>query len=166
MNMVSISRPRVYLIDFEFAIEFSPESLAEERVCVGYPTSESALAELYKRPIPEEVFLGIPYDPFKLDMWQLGWTLANFKVCLSSIASTVGPDDDSSSLLCRRSTQFWYPSLLVTRLTAQLLEKLYRDFRTLCTPSRPNHCSSSRMSLIHPSESTLYVTSCLLACTN
>ena len=77
---VAISHPRVYLIDFEFAVAFSAECSAEERVCTGWPTTEGAPDELYTRPVPKEVFAGEPYDPFKLDMWQLGLTLWDFSV--------------------------------------------------------------------------------------
>ena len=38
---VSLSRPRVYLIDFEVAIEFPAECPVEKRVTTGYPLGGS-----------------------------------------------------------------------------------------------------------------------------
>ncbi|KAG5351424.1 hypothetical protein C0989_006534 [Termitomyces sp. Mn162] len=78
---ISISRPRVYLIDFELAIQFSEDCPVENRVCVGLPFGGSFLSpEMYMRQCPPEVESGRPYDPFKLDVWQLASSLHEFKV--------------------------------------------------------------------------------------
>ncbi|CAL1711514.1 unnamed protein product [Somion occarium] len=69
---VPISRPRVYIIDFEFAVEFPPDCPAEDRVSVGYPLCKWYPSTGYSRPAPPEVECGKPYCPFKLDVWQLG----------------------------------------------------------------------------------------------
>jgi len=84
---ISPSRPRVYLIDFEVAIEFPPECPAEERLGTGYPSGGSFgdLSE-YAAPRAPECASGKPYSPFKLDVWQLGTSLSNFK-------TKVGPID-------------------------------------------------------------------------
>lgn len=83
---VSISRPRVYIIDLECAVEFSAESPPEERRCIGYPLDgsfEGCEQEDYNRSVPPEVASGKPYDPFKLDVWQLGSSLSGFQVSVA-----------------------------------------------------------------------------------
>ena len=72
---VSISRPRVYLIDFETAVQFPAGCPSIERVSVGYP-----VAEKYARPHAPEFASGKAYCPFKLDVWQLGRSFSDFKV--------------------------------------------------------------------------------------
>ncbi len=73
------SRPRVYMIDFELAIRFPMDSPQEERVCIGRPSGGS-LPGPSGRPMPPEVLSDKPYDPFKLDVWQLGSSVSDFKV--------------------------------------------------------------------------------------
>ena len=75
---VSISRPRVYLIDFETAVQFPADCPSIERVSVGLPV---AGAEDYARPHAPEFASGEAYCPFKLDVWQLGSSFSGFKVC-------------------------------------------------------------------------------------
>jgi hypothetical protein len=77
---VSISRPRVYLIDFENAVQFPAECPSIDRVSVGLPVPD-ALAEKYARPHAPEFASGKAYCPFKLDVWQLGNSFSDFKVC-------------------------------------------------------------------------------------
>jgi hypothetical protein len=72
---VSISRPRVYLIDFETAVQFPAGCPLTERVSVGFP-----IAEKYARPHAPEFASGKAYNPFKLDVWQLGYSFSEFKV--------------------------------------------------------------------------------------
>ncbi|PIL24527.1 hypothetical protein GSI_14283 [Ganoderma sinense ZZ0214-1] len=90
-----ISKPRVYVIDFELAIRFPLGSPKEERVCVGRPSGGS-LPGPSGRPMPPEVLSGEPYDPFKLDVWQLGDSLSDFKSTIPEIdkvlVSMVDPD--------------------------------------------------------------------------
>lgn len=74
-----VSRPRVYLNDFETAVQFSLDIAAEDCVCVGIPVGPS-LSDRYCRPVPPEVQTGKPYDPFKLDVWQFSTSFADFKV--------------------------------------------------------------------------------------
>ncbi|KAF8964364.1 kinase-like domain-containing protein [Flammula alnicola] len=83
---ISPSRPRVYLIDFEVAIQFPSECLAEERVTTGYPLGGS-FTELktYARPHAPECATGNPYSPFKLDVWQLGVSFSDFKSTIAEI---------------------------------------------------------------------------------
>ena len=77
-----VSRPRVYLIDFEVAVEFPPECPAVERFSTGYPLGGSFhKPEMYSRPLAPEMTAGEPYNPFKLDVWQLGCSFSDFKVC-------------------------------------------------------------------------------------
>jgi hypothetical protein len=84
---VPASRPRVYLIDFEVAVEFPPECPPEERVSIGYPLGGSfSEPEMYSRSIAPEISgSNKPYCPFKLDVWQLGSGFANFRVCESML---------------------------------------------------------------------------------
>ena len=74
---VSISHPRVYLIDFETAVQFPVECPSSERVSVGLPVP---VAEEYARPHAPEFASGEAYCPFKLDVWQLGKSFSGFKV--------------------------------------------------------------------------------------
>jgi hypothetical protein len=74
---VPISRPRVYLIDFETAVQFPAGCPPNERVSVGLPVP---IAEKYARPRAPEFASGEAYCPFKLDVWQLGNSLSIFKV--------------------------------------------------------------------------------------
>ncbi|KAG5637509.1 hypothetical protein H0H81_004335 [Sphagnurus paluster] len=83
---ISISRPRVYLIDFEVAIQFPPECPPHERASIGFPLGGS-FPDLayYGRPHAPECVSGNPYDPFKLDVWQLGKSFWNFKTTVPAI---------------------------------------------------------------------------------
>ena len=74
---VSISRPRVYLIDFETAVQFPAECPLTDRVSVGCPFT---VAEKYARPHAPEFASGKGYNPFKLDVWQLGYSFSDFKI--------------------------------------------------------------------------------------
>ncbi|KAL1745832.1 hypothetical protein HDZ31DRAFT_35606 [Schizophyllum fasciatum] len=74
-----VSHPRVFLIDFEAAIEFPADSPSSERVCTGLPCINSiSNADEYKPPRIPEMDTGALYDPFKLDVWQLGTSLLDF----------------------------------------------------------------------------------------
>ncbi|CAL1711519.1 unnamed protein product [Somion occarium] len=86
---VPISRPRVYIIDFEFAVEFPPDCPTEDRVSVGYPLCKWYPSTGYSRPAPPEVECGKPYCPFKLDVWQLGAVFTDW-----SFATTIPAIDE------------------------------------------------------------------------
>ena len=78
---IAASRPRVYLIDFEVAIEFPLDCPPAECVCIGLPIGGSfPQPEMYSRPCPLELLSRKVYCPFKLDIWQLGHSLADFEV--------------------------------------------------------------------------------------
>ena len=78
---ISFTRPRVYLIDFEVAIQFPAECPETERVSMGPPLGGSFTEpEQYARPHAPEFASGIAYSPFKLDVWQLGISFSDFKV--------------------------------------------------------------------------------------
>ncbi|PPQ80003.1 LOW QUALITY PROTEIN: hypothetical protein CVT25_001409, partial [Psilocybe cyanescens] len=62
-------RPRVYIIDFETAVEFPTDST--DRKCSDPPV---ILSE-YGRPVAPELSSGLPYCPFRLDMWQIAFDL-------------------------------------------------------------------------------------------
>ncbi|PIL28175.1 hypothetical protein GSI_09712 [Ganoderma sinense ZZ0214-1] len=78
------SRPRVYMNDFELAVCFPDDMPPEERVCIGPPYGGS-LPGHSGRPMPPEVLSGKPYDPFKLDVWQLGTSINDFKSTIPQI---------------------------------------------------------------------------------
>ena len=83
---ISFTRPRVYLIDFEVAIQFPADCPDSERVSMGLPLGGSFTEpEYYARPHAPEFTSGIAYNPFKLDVWQLGTSFSDFKVRRSSI---------------------------------------------------------------------------------
>jgi serine/threonine protein kinase len=65
---------RVYLIDFEVAIQFPAECTEYDHVSMGLPlgSSFSTEPENYARLQASEFDSGIAYSPFKLDVWQLG----------------------------------------------------------------------------------------------
>lgn len=71
---IPISRPRVFLTDFEMAHEFPPEVPNEERLLIGTPIPD------YQRPIPPEMVSGKPYDPLKADIWQLAESFSDLRV--------------------------------------------------------------------------------------
>lgn len=77
-----MTRPRVYVIDFETAIDFPEDSLESERLCADFPF---ALDQYGRHVAPEiEAMPMQPYCPFRLDMWQLGKDLhEEFQVRLS-----------------------------------------------------------------------------------
>ncbi|KAJ3864360.1 hypothetical protein EV359DRAFT_81484 [Lentinula novae-zelandiae] len=61
-------RPRYYIIDFEWAVRFSPDSDPATRTVTGPPLSW----DIYRRPPPPEMLSELPYCPFKADVWQVG----------------------------------------------------------------------------------------------
>jgi hypothetical protein len=66
---IAPSRPRVYLIDFEVAIEFPPERPVDECLITGYPLGGSFTdITRYTRAHAPECASGEPYSPFKLSL--------------------------------------------------------------------------------------------------
>ncbi|KAF8799944.1 hypothetical protein BYT27DRAFT_6845910 [Phlegmacium glaucopus] len=83
---IPVSRPRVYLIDFEVAVEFPPDCPPAECVCTGYPLGGSfSEPEMYSRPPAPEMTTSEPYSPFKTDVWQLGISFADFHANIPGI---------------------------------------------------------------------------------
>ncbi|PIL28177.1 hypothetical protein GSI_09714 [Ganoderma sinense ZZ0214-1] len=82
-----------------FVIQWVPESL---RLEYHSPSSRprrpsgGSLPGPSGRPMPPEVLSGEPYDPFKLDVWQLGKSVSDFKSTIPEIdkvlVSMVDPD--------------------------------------------------------------------------
>ena len=70
---VPLSRPRVFLTDFELAHEFAPDVAPDDRVLIGPPMKG------YSQPLSPEVASGLPYDPLKNDVWQLAESFSDFK---------------------------------------------------------------------------------------
>ena len=88
---IATSHPRVYLIDFEVAVEFPPDCPADQCVSIGLPIGGSVpQPEMYSRPCPPELRSGKPYCPFKLDVWQLGRSLWDFSASLYLHSVAVG----------------------------------------------------------------------------
>jgi len=68
-------RPRVYMIDFETAVEFAPNASPENRLCNDLPLPD----DQYRRQRPDELTLDtLLYCPFRLDIWQFGYDLVNY----------------------------------------------------------------------------------------
>ena len=67
------TRPRVYLIDLETAVQFSDDIDSSNRLCSGLPLP----LEDYARPKAPELMVPEPsvYCPFRLDAWQFGFNL-------------------------------------------------------------------------------------------
>ncbi|KAI0762295.1 kinase-like domain-containing protein [Fomes fomentarius] len=103
---IGVSRPRVYLHDFESAIQFPVDCPVEEQVVVGIPRGSW---QTYGRPCPPEMASGSPYNPYKADVWQLGKSLSDVKTTIPEVdellAAMTEPDPDrrmtSTELLTR-----------------------------------------------------------------
>ncbi|EPT02659.1 hypothetical protein FOMPIDRAFT_99158 [Fomitopsis schrenkii] len=76
---VPLSRPRVFLTDFEMAYEFPPDVPSEQRLLTGLPDEE------YRRRVAPEVASGLSYDPFKSDIWQFAESFSDFKATVPEI---------------------------------------------------------------------------------
>ncbi|KAF8187529.1 hypothetical protein BJ912DRAFT_1109354 [Pholiota molesta] len=83
------SRPRVFLIDFEVAIEFPPECPVEEQVVTGIPAGGSFRNDGYTRPHAPEYISGKPYSPFKLDIWQMASSLTDVRSTIPGIGKVL-----------------------------------------------------------------------------
>ncbi|PPQ81146.1 hypothetical protein CVT25_015198, partial [Psilocybe cyanescens] len=95
---ISPSRPRVYLIDFEVAIQFPPECPLDQCVTTGYPLGGSFTDfETYSRPHAPEFASGKAYSPFSLDVWQLGKSFENFKSTIPAIDEVMGQMTDADT---------------------------------------------------------------------
>lgn len=92
-NTISPSRPRVYLIDFEVVVEFALECTPSNRVCTSLPIGPGFATERYARRHAPEFASGRPYNPFKLDIWQLGTSLVSqfqvSRICSSSYTGAI-----------------------------------------------------------------------------
>ncbi|KAH9945132.1 kinase-like domain-containing protein [Epithele typhae] len=82
---IPTSRPRVYLTDFELAVSFPRHLPREKHLCVGMPLGGS-MPDFNGRPMPAEVLSGKPYDPYKLDVWQLATAFCDWEA-----STTDGP---------------------------------------------------------------------------
>ena len=77
----------MYLIDFEVAVDFSSEMTLEKRLCYELPFGGSFKDPAkYGRPLAPEM-TQLPYCPFKLDVWQLGKSYANYRVRVITLYS-------------------------------------------------------------------------------
>lgn len=88
------TRPRVYIIDFETAIQFSDDD--KERVTDAFPVSDRTL---YCRPLAPELRIpGTMYCPFRLDVWQISTDIQRFKLGFSlgvGVFDAMSTDDPS-----------------------------------------------------------------------
>ncbi|KAF8998177.1 hypothetical protein BDZ89DRAFT_970119 [Hymenopellis radicata] len=81
----STTKPRVYLIDLEFSIQFSADCPEDQRKVVGPPLDSPH----YGAPMPPEGLNGEPYCPFKADVWQLGCYLQQFSSNVEEIDAVI-----------------------------------------------------------------------------
>ncbi|KAK7691874.1 hypothetical protein QCA50_005278 [Cerrena zonata] len=81
---VATSRPRVYIVDFETSVAFPEELPFESCVCVGVPTGETITE--WARALPPEVTSRELYSPFKLDVWQFGYSFTGSYTYRTTIA--------------------------------------------------------------------------------
>ncbi|KAK7686436.1 hypothetical protein QCA50_010660 [Cerrena zonata] len=94
---VAVSRPRVYIIDFEVSVAFPEELPLESCLCVGLPAG-GTISE-WARPVPPEVTSGKPHSPFKVDVWQFGssftglWTYRTTIPAIDDILISLVNDD-------------------------------------------------------------------------
>jgi hypothetical protein len=72
------SRPRVYIIDFETAVDFDADAKLEDCQITGSPFPK----DVYVRPLAPELDGDSPYCPFMLDIWQFGDGFRCFKVSI------------------------------------------------------------------------------------
>ncbi|GJE86786.1 kinase-like domain-containing protein [Phanerochaete sordida] len=112
-----VSHPRVYLIDFECAIDFPADCPEGQRHCVGLPIGDTMTTEGYLRPVPAEVAVGMPYDPFKLDVWQLGTSFSDFK-------STIAPIDKILDTMAVRELSFCPTAASVLQSLGRVVESM------------------------------------------
>ncbi|KAF5316321.1 hypothetical protein D9619_006765 [Psilocybe cf. subviscida] len=122
LKKLSCTRPRVYLIDFESAVEFSEDTAPDTRLCNDLPFPD----DMYNRPrAPELTEVSLSYCPFRLDVWQLGHSLTD------TLAITGIPEVDA----------MWGPMMKTNpeeRPTAQeVLESLVQFMRK--TPPKDLH---------------------------
>ncbi|KAL1760205.1 hypothetical protein FB107DRAFT_270253 [Schizophyllum commune] len=84
------------------AIEFPDDCPPSERLCVGLPCINSISdADKYMPPRIPEMHTGEPYDPFKLDVWQLATSLLDFDTTLPAVEEVfayMGSDDPADRL--------------------------------------------------------------------
>ncbi len=92
------TRPRVYLIDFETAVQFSDDIDSASRLCSGLPLP----FEDYARQKAPELMVPEPavYCPFRLDAWQFGFNLVQMLSVRVSPIITAGSPANMNP--CRR----------------------------------------------------------------
>ncbi|KAI0360320.1 hypothetical protein OH77DRAFT_672826 [Trametes cingulata] len=99
-DQLTVSRPRVFLNDFETAVRFTDDVPAAARVCTGLPLCCTfPTPDRYFRNLAAELSTGEPYDPFKLDMWQFGDSFRDFRTTIPDIDEVLSAmiDDDPST---------------------------------------------------------------------
>ncbi|KAK7029803.1 kinase-like domain-containing protein [Favolaschia claudopus] len=84
--------PRVFLIDFESAVDFPADSRPEDRLVDSHFFGDT----FTRAKAPETLRKGVPFDPFALDIWQLGYRLAMYGTRFTAIDNIIlemGKDD-------------------------------------------------------------------------
>ncbi|KAI0371382.1 hypothetical protein BV20DRAFT_965597 [Pilatotrama ljubarskyi] len=85
-NQLTIARPRIFLNDFETAVRFAEDVPLTARTCVGLPLCATfPTPDRYFRNCAPELLLDEPYDPFKLDVWQVGDSLRDLRTTIPEI---------------------------------------------------------------------------------
>ncbi|TRM60614.1 hypothetical protein BD626DRAFT_549594 [Schizophyllum amplum] len=76
------------------AVRFPEDCPPSDRVCTGLPLAGS-ITDGYRRNLIPEMLSGEPYDPFKLDVWQLATSLVDFDSTLGPVEAVL---DDMASM--------------------------------------------------------------------
>ncbi|KAI0360358.1 kinase-like protein, partial [Trametes cingulata] len=91
------SRPRVFINDFETTVYFDEDVPPAARTCVGLPLCATfPTPDRYFRNHAPELGSGEPYDPFKLDVWQLGDSLSELRTTIPEIDTVLSEMTDEN----------------------------------------------------------------------
>ncbi|KAL7283814.1 hypothetical protein ACG7TL_003254 [Trametes sanguinea] len=110
---VPLTRPRVYLHDFEFAVDF----------CNPDATTELGPMEGCIRNLAPEVYSGTLYDPFKADIWLFGDSFATFQSTIPLIDDILESltSEDTTARLTAAEARDQLATVVHSMLPASLL---------------------------------------------
>jgi len=134
----TIARSRVYLVDFETAIDLPEDSVPSERLVSGLPYLPG-FSGTYSRPTPQGLDINVPHCPFKMDIWQFGYLL--HKECSAQIPISCSQLIKLTKIYIDRNTRTW-PALVwlgLANSTRQGIgQRCYGKTGRLCTTTITN----------------------------